>query len=141
MKRFIGRRRRAPRGRSGRRSLAVAIAIAVAGRRDRRPGTRGARQGQQDQGPKLEHGVLTVDGLSGDDRIVLRLKAGDPDVLEVDADGDGSADFSFDRAGHHGDHGRRADPATTRIRIDESGGAFTDHDPDHASTAAPATTA
>ena len=48
--------------------------------------------------PKLDHGVLTVKGSDADDRIALRLQAGRPDILEIDAGDDGSADFTFDRA-------------------------------------------
>jgi Ca2+-binding RTX toxin-like protein len=41
---------------------------------------------------------LTVSGSPAADVIVLRLAAHDPTILEVDGNGDGSADFSFDRA-------------------------------------------
>lgn len=75
--------------------------------------------------PKLRLGLLTVIGTEGSDRIGLRLRAGDPDVVEVDVGDDGTADFSFKRrkietvivAGLGGDDA---------IRIDESNGAFTD---------------
>jgi Ca2+-binding RTX toxin-like protein len=74
--------------------------------------------------PTLEQGLLTVDAGSGNDTIVARLKAGDPNTLEIDLTGDGVADFSFARAdvselvldGGSGDD---------VIRIDESGGIFT----------------
>src|SRR5262245_19498530 len=73
---------------------------------------------------KLRHGVLAVTGTVNDDRIALRLKAGDPNTLEVDVDDNGSADFSF----------RRADIAeidvfaragNDLVRIDETNGPFT----------------
>jgi Ca2+-binding RTX toxin-like protein len=41
--------------------------------------------------------VLTVTGTTGIDAITLRLKAGDPNTLEVDVGADGSANFAFDR--------------------------------------------
>src|SRR5690348_15287774 len=47
--------------------------------------------------PKLRHGLLAVLGTDGNDKIALRLKKGDPDVIEVDVGDDGSADFSFMR--------------------------------------------
>jgi len=75
--------------------------------------------------PKLHRGVLTVKGTRDDDRIAVRLRAGQSGVLEVDVGDDGSADFSFDRAdvtnlvvdGRGGDD---------RLRIDETNGVFTD---------------
>ena len=33
---------------------------------------------------KLEHGLLTVKGTAGSDKIVLRLQDGSPETLEVD---------------------------------------------------------
>jgi Ca2+-binding RTX toxin-like protein len=69
--------------------------------------------------------VLTVKGTRSADSIALRLKAGDPGVVQVDLGDDGSADFSFDR----GDVERIA-VATRggddRVRVDEANGAFTD---------------
>jgi Ca2+-binding RTX toxin-like protein len=76
--------------------------------------------------PKLEDGVLAVRGSIHDDTIVLRLRAGDPAVLEV-AGGEGEpADFSFDRADitRITVDARRGDDA---VRIQEGpGGVFTD---------------
>jgi hypothetical protein len=73
---------------------------------------------------KLEHGVLVIRGTKGDDEIALRLEAGDPNVLQVDVDDNGTADFSFDRAAvaRIDVDARRGDD---RIRIDEGNGAFT----------------
>ena len=48
---------------------------------------------------KLKHGALEVTGTKANDRIALRLQAGRPGTLQVDVGDDGSADFSFDRAG------------------------------------------
>ena len=47
--------------------------------------------------PKLKHGVLRVNGTEASDKIALRLQAGNPAILQVDVDDDGSADFSFER--------------------------------------------
>lgn len=41
--------------------------------------------------------VLTIKGTHGDDELVLGLKAGDANVLEIDVNGDRTADASFDR--------------------------------------------
>jgi Ca2+-binding RTX toxin-like protein len=75
--------------------------------------------------PRLKHGVLTVRGTRADDRIALRLKAGDPATLQVDLDDDGSAEFQFRRA----DIDRivvKARAGDDFVRMDESNGAFTD---------------
>jgi Ca2+-binding RTX toxin-like protein len=78
--------------------------------------------------PKLSHGLLAIEGTGRSDKIALRLRAGDPDVLQVDVGDDGSADFSF----------RRAQVARSTVdsgagddllRIDESNGAFTNSIP------------
>jgi Ca2+-binding RTX toxin-like protein len=42
--------------------------------------------------------VLQVKGTRDDDKLTLRLHAGDANVLEIDVGDDGTADFSFDRA-------------------------------------------
>src|SRR6266705_59820 len=48
--------------------------------------------------PQLAHGLLAVVGTRASDKITLRLKAGNPGILQVDVGDDGSADFSFKRA-------------------------------------------
>jgi Ca2+-binding RTX toxin-like protein len=75
--------------------------------------------------PKLKHGVLTVKGTRANDRIALRLKAGDPGTLQVDVGDNGSADFRFDRADIATIvvEARAGDDV---IRMDESNGVFTD---------------
>ncbi len=68
---------------------------------------------------------LKVLGTRNADDIVLRLQQGDPNILEVDTNSDGLADYSFDRAlfdqifiaARGGDD---------TITMDESRGAFTD---------------
>ena len=75
--------------------------------------------------PKVKHGELQVTGTSAGDTIALRLKAGDPAVIEVDVGDDGSADFSFDRAEitRIAIDARDGDDS---VRIDEAFGVFTD---------------
>jgi Ca2+-binding RTX toxin-like protein len=75
--------------------------------------------------PKVKHGVLTVKGTNADDKIALRLQAGQPDTLEVDVGDDGSADFRFDRE-RIAEIAVDAGSGDDAIRIDESNGAFTD---------------
>jgi predicted lipoprotein with Yx(FWY)xxD motif len=74
--------------------------------------------------PKLSHGVLAIAGTKASDRIALRLKAGDPNVIQVDVGDDGSADFSFKRklVARIAVDARAGDDL---IRMDESNGAFT----------------
>jgi Ca2+-binding RTX toxin-like protein len=75
--------------------------------------------------PQLKHGVLTIQGTRLSDKIALRLKAGDPNVVQVDVGDNGVSDFSFPRqlisrilvnGGASSDN----------IRIDDSNGSFTD---------------
>jgi len=75
--------------------------------------------------PKLRHGVLTIEGTDGGDRIALRLQAGDAGVLQVDVGDDGSPDFSFERA-KVANIAVDAAEGDDVVRIDESNGAFTD---------------
>jgi Ca2+-binding RTX toxin-like protein len=78
--------------------------------------------------PKLNHGVLTIDGTKASDKIALRLAAGDPATLQVDANDDGTGDFSFarERVAKIVISARAGNDA---VRIDESNGAFTDSIP------------
>src|SRR5262245_26000393 len=93
--------------RGGARALLVTLALAglaavLAGQAQAAPasGERAAHRAQDPElkDPKLHDGVLTVKGTRADDRIALRLQAGQPGVLQVDDGDDGTADFSFDRA-------------------------------------------
>ena len=75
--------------------------------------------------PRLTDGVLTVAGTDANDRIALRLKSGNPDIVQVDVGDDGSTDFSFSRArvtNIRVDGGAGND----FVRIDDANGAFTD---------------
>jgi hypothetical protein len=47
---------------------------------------------------KIAGQVLQVKGTKDDDKLTLRLHAGDANVLQIDVGDDGTADFSFDRA-------------------------------------------
>jgi predicted lipoprotein with Yx(FWY)xxD motif len=78
--------------------------------------------------PKLRHGLLTVEGTEASEKIALRLRAGDPGILEIDVGDDGSADFSFKREkiAKIAVDARAGDDL---VRIDESNGAFTDSIP------------
>jgi predicted lipoprotein with Yx(FWY)xxD motif len=75
--------------------------------------------------PQLERGLLSVVGTPGIDTVALRLKSGDPNIVQVDVGNDGSADFSFKRRKI-----ARIAVATASgddvVRIDESNGVFTD---------------
>ena len=78
--------------------------------------------------PKLNHGLLVVEGTNDADAIAVRLQAADSNTLQVDVGDDGSADFSFQR--------RKvariivdARGGDDRVRIDESNGFFTDSIP------------
>ena len=69
--------------------------------------------------------TLTVTGSAGPDTIVLRLKAGDPNTLEIDDSGDGTANLSFDRQ-TFSKIVVNAGAGDDTLRIDRSNGAFTD---------------
>jgi Ca2+-binding RTX toxin-like protein len=74
---------------------------------------------------KLKHGVLIVKGTRANDSIALRLKPGNPDIVQVDFGDNGSAEFSFARA----DITRIdvfAGAGDDVVRVDDSNGAFTD---------------
>ncbi len=74
---------------------------------------------------RLEHGLLSIEGTRADDRIALRLKAGDPNTLQVDFGDDGSAESEFPRA-NVAAIAVAAGLGNDLIRIDESNGVFTD---------------
>ncbi|HEX6659089.1 MAG TPA: hypothetical protein VF065_13455 [Ilumatobacter sp.] len=73
----------------------------------------------------VKHHKLSVKGSSHGDAIALRLKAGDPSRIQVDVGDNGSADFSFARAGVSTINvkGRNGNDS---IRVDDANGAFTD---------------
>src|SRR5215218_5059620 len=74
---------------------------------------------------KLKHGTLEVKGSREKDAVALRLKAGDPNRIQVDVGNDAAADFSVAR------HAVkrlavRARGGEDRVRIDDANGVFTD---------------
>jgi Ca2+-binding RTX toxin-like protein len=77
---------------------------------------------------KVKHGVLKVNGTNASDKIALRLKAGEPGILQVDFGDDGSADFHVKR-----ERVTRivvdARNGNDNVRIDDANGAFTDSIP------------
>jgi Ca2+-binding RTX toxin-like protein len=75
--------------------------------------------------PKLKQGALTVNGTKRSDKIVLRLEAGQPDVLQIDFGDDGSPDFSVRRSAV-AKIVIKARSGDDLVRIDEGNGAFTD---------------
>src|SRR5215212_391229 len=73
----------------------------------------------------LRHGQLKVKGTYADDQIALRLKAGNPAIVQVDTNDDGLADFSFRRQ-YIRTIRVKAGPGNDHVRIDEANGVFTD---------------
>src|SRR4029077_20369943 len=73
----------------------------------------------------VKHGTLRVHGDDGGQQVSLRLKAGDPSTIQVDAGDNGSADFSFDRGDVHAIQVKMGD-GNDSARIDDANGAFTD---------------
>jgi Ca2+-binding RTX toxin-like protein len=77
------------------------------------------------QYPKPGHRLLVVKGTRADDRIALRLAAGDSGRIEIDVRDDGSPDFTVKRSrvGRIAIDARSGDDL---VRIDDVNGAFTD---------------
>jgi Ca2+-binding RTX toxin-like protein len=76
----------------------------------------------------LKRGTLRVRGSNGGQRVALRLKAGDPSRIQVDAGDNGSADFTFDRADVQAITVRMG-YGNDSARVDDANGAFTDSIP------------
>jgi Ca2+-binding RTX toxin-like protein len=74
---------------------------------------------------EIKQGTLGVKGSDRADAVALRLKAGDPAAVEVDAGDDGSADFSFARGDISAIDVETGD-GNDSARIDDANGAFTD---------------
>jgi Ca2+-binding RTX toxin-like protein len=74
---------------------------------------------------QLHQGELAIVGGNANDRIALRLQAGDPTIVQVDLDDDGSADFGFARADVR-NISVEAGNGDDAVRIDEGNGVFTD---------------
>jgi Ca2+-binding RTX toxin-like protein len=77
---------------------------------------------------QIKHGTLKVKGSGRDDRVALRLQAGNPDRVQVDVGDDGSGDFSFARRDVSA-IGVRAGNGDDSVRVDDANGAFTDSIP------------
>jgi Ca2+-binding RTX toxin-like protein len=82
----------------------------------------GSSQGVQ---AELDNGTLNVNGGDRPNAVALRLKAGDPTRIQVDAGDNGSADFAFARADVRA-IGIRMGNGRDSVRIDDANGAFTD---------------
>jgi RTX calcium-binding nonapeptide repeat (4 copies) len=76
---------------------------------------------------KTDTDTLKITGDAASDKLALRLQSGNPNVLQVDVDDDGTADFSFDRSTFSAvevDAGAGDD----QLRIDQSGGVISGED-------------
>ena len=74
---------------------------------------------------RVETGTLTLKGNAASDKLVLRLAPGAPGTLQADVGADGTADFSFDRSTFTAID-VEAGAGDDDVRIDQSGGTFTD---------------
>jgi Ca2+-binding RTX toxin-like protein len=74
---------------------------------------------------QVQAGTLQVNGDGASDKIALRLAPGAPSTLQVDVGDDGTADFAFDR-GTFTAIDVAAGGGDDTLRIDQSGGLFTD---------------
>jgi Ca2+-binding RTX toxin-like protein len=73
---------------------------------------------------QVKHRTLTITGTAGNDKLALRLRAGDARRLQVDVGDDGRADFTVER--HRLERiVVNAGDGNDQVRIDESNGAFT----------------
>jgi Ca2+-binding RTX toxin-like protein len=77
---------------------------------------------------KVQKNTLIVNGNAASDKLALRLGAGVPGKLEVDVNDDGTADFKFERK-KFARIRVKAGGGSDQVRIDESGGVFTDTTP------------
>jgi Ca2+-binding RTX toxin-like protein len=84
--------------------------------------------GVRDVDAELDGGTLQVDGGNRPSSVALRLKAGDPTQIQVDAGDNGSADFSVARSDVDAISIRMGNGRDS-VRIDDSNGAFTDSIP------------
>jgi Ca2+-binding RTX toxin-like protein len=76
----------------------------------------------------IRHGTLEVKGSHQADTVALRLKAGDPNTVQVDVGDDASADFSFARSDVSAIDVRMGN-GDDSARVDDANGAFTDSIP------------
>jgi RTX calcium-binding nonapeptide repeat (4 copies) len=97
---------------------ALAVAVPASASSDKVDGVRA----------QVNRGTLNVKGGDQADTAALRLKAGDPTVVQVDVGDDGSADFSFARGDVDAIDIKMGD-GNDSARIDDANGAFTDSIP------------
>jgi predicted ester cyclase len=74
---------------------------------------------------RVQAGTLRITGNAASDKLALRLDPGSPTTLQLDVGEDGTADFSFDRSTFTAID-VEAGAGDDEVRIDESGGSFTD---------------
>jgi len=77
---------------------------------------------------EIKRGTLEVKGGDQSNAVALRLKAGDPNTVQVDAGDDGSADFSFARGDIDAIKVKMGD-GNDSARVDDANGAFTNSIP------------
>jgi hypothetical protein len=77
---------------------------------------------------EIKRGTLEVKSGDQDNAVALRLKAGDPTRVQVDAGDDGTDDFSFARAALIAINVKTGD-GNDSVRIDDANGAFTNSIP------------
>jgi Ca2+-binding RTX toxin-like protein len=73
----------------------------------------------------VENGTLNVVGDRASEKLALRVAPGDPNTLQIDVGDDGTADFTFDRSSFTAIQ-VAAGGGDDQVRIDQSGGLFTD---------------
>ena len=84
-----------------------------------------ANQAWANYSAQVKANKLKIVGNGESDQLVLRLRAGDPTILEVDVDANGTADFSFNRSRFRAIE-VQARGGDDEVRIDQSNGAFPD---------------
>jgi Ca2+-binding RTX toxin-like protein len=77
---------------------------------------------------EIENATLNVDGGNRPNAVALRLQAGDPTRIQVDAGDNGSPDFSFARSDVDAIRVRMGNGRDS-VRIDDANGTFTDSIP------------
>jgi Ca2+-binding RTX toxin-like protein len=114
-------------------SAAVAAAAAAAtgiaaGQANAASAHQAGRAAYSHRSSRFERRLLAIVGTRGNDKIALRLKAGDPGTVQVDFGDDGSAELNVPRS-RIGSILVDAGPGDDAVRIDESNGVFTDSIP------------
>jgi Ca2+-binding RTX toxin-like protein len=106
--------------RAGRRLVRTAVAAGLL-----TGGLAVSAQAAQAASPvKIKHHTLTITGTAAGDKLALRLRANEPQILQIDVGDNGSADFQVNR---HRFRRIRVDAGggNDAVRIDDSNGAFT----------------